>query len=44
MRVNVVQYGDMALKHAVLDVVPGEEQRFEEAFCPAISIISAMGG
>jgi len=38
------QNGPMILEHAVLDVVPGEEQRFEEAFDQARPIISSMPG
>lgn len=34
----------MILEHAVLDVVPGEEQRFETAFGTARPIISSMTG
>lgn len=34
----------MVLEHAVLDVVPGEEQRFEEAFGQAKRIIARMAG
>ena len=34
----------MILEHAVLDVRPGEEQRFERAFADAESIIAAMPG
>ena len=34
----------MILEHAVLDVVPGEEQRFEEAFGEAKAIIASMSG
>jgi heme-degrading monooxygenase HmoA len=34
----------VVLEHAVLDVVPGEEQRFETAFGAAHSLISAMTG
>ena len=34
----------MILEHAVLDVVPGEEQRFEEAFGEAKTIIASMSG
>jgi heme-degrading monooxygenase HmoA len=32
------------LEHAVLEVIPGEERRFEAAFGEAKSIISAMPG
>jgi heme-degrading monooxygenase HmoA len=34
----------MILEHAVLDVVPGEEQGFEEAFEQAKPIIASMPG
>jgi heme-degrading monooxygenase HmoA len=34
----------MILEHAVLDVRPGAEQRFERAFADAKSIIAAMPG
>lgn len=34
----------MILEHAVLEVVPGEEGRFEEAFSRARSVISAAEG
>jgi heme-degrading monooxygenase HmoA len=34
----------MILEHAVLEVVPGEEQRFEEAFGEAKAIIASMSG
>ena len=34
----------MILEHAVLDVVQGEEQRFEEAFDRAQTIIASMPG
>jgi heme-degrading monooxygenase HmoA len=34
----------MILEHAVLDVIPGEQERFEEAFGTAHPIISAMSG
>lgn len=34
----------MILEHAVLDVIPGEEDAFEEAFPRAKSIISAAAG
>ena len=34
----------MILEHAVLDVVQGEERRFEEAFEQARTIIAAMPG
>ena len=34
----------MILEHAVLDVVPGEEQRFEDAFFRAKAIIASMPG
>ena len=34
----------MILEHAVLDVVPGQEARFEAAFGEAKAIISSMPG
>ena len=34
----------MILEHAVLEVVPGEEPRFEEAFGEAKAIIASMSG
>jgi len=34
----------MILEHAVLDVVPGEEQRFQDAFAEAKAIIASMPG
>ena len=34
----------MILEHAVIDVVPGEEQRFEDAFLRAKAIIASMPG
>lgn len=34
----------MILEHAVLDVVPGEEERFEDAFESAHPIIASMPG
>lgn len=34
----------MILEHAVLDVIPGEAERFEEAFRSARPIISSMPG
>jgi heme-degrading monooxygenase HmoA len=34
----------MILEHAVLDVIPGEGQAFEEAFAGATSIIASMPG
>lgn len=34
----------MILEHAVLDVVPGREAQFEEAFDQAKTIISSMPG
>ena len=34
----------MILEHAVLDVVPGEEMRFEAAFAKAKRIIASMDG
>ena len=34
----------MILEHAVLDVVPGEEGRFESAFAEAKAIIAGMPG
>jgi heme-degrading monooxygenase HmoA len=34
----------MVLEHAVLEVIPGQEQAFEEAFAQAKSIISAAAG
>lgn len=34
----------MVLEHAVLDVVPGQEAAFEEAFAKAKAIISASAG
>jgi heme-degrading monooxygenase HmoA len=34
----------MILEHAVLDVVPGEEHEFEEAFKQAKPIIASMPG
>jgi heme-degrading monooxygenase HmoA len=34
----------MILEHAVLDVIPGEEERFETAFGAAHPIISAVAG
>ena len=36
--------GVVILEHAVLDVVPGEEQRFEEDFARAQTIIASMPG
>lgn len=35
---------EMVLEHALLDVVPGEEAAFEEAFAEAKEIISAAAG
>jgi heme-degrading monooxygenase HmoA len=32
------------LEHAVLDVIPGEEQNFEEAFAEAKAIIASIPG
>jgi heme-degrading monooxygenase HmoA len=40
----VRQDGPVILEHAVLDVRPGEEDRFEAAFEPARAIIAAMPG
>jgi heme-degrading monooxygenase HmoA len=34
----------MILEHAVLDVLPGQEERFETAFHQAKHIISSAGG
>lgn len=34
----------MILEHAVLDVISGDEQRFEEAFSAAKAIIASMPG
>jgi heme-degrading monooxygenase HmoA len=34
----------MVLEHAVLEVVPGQESAFEEAFATAKAIISASAG
>jgi heme-degrading monooxygenase HmoA len=34
----------MILEHAVLDVIPGEAQRFESAFARAGAIIASMPG
>ena len=34
----------MILEHAVLDVIPGQEDAFEEAFAEAKGIISSMPG
>ncbi len=34
----------MILEHAVLDVIPGQEQAFEAAFATARPIISSMPG
>ena len=34
----------MILEHAVLDVIPGEKEHFEEAFDSARPIISSMPG
>jgi heme-degrading monooxygenase HmoA len=34
----------MILEHAVLDVIPGEEARFEAAFASAKGIIASMDG
>jgi len=34
----------MILEHAVLDVIPGDERRFEQAFAEAKAIISSMPG
>ena len=34
----------MILEHAVLDVVPGEESAFEDAFAQAKTIIASMAG
>jgi heme-degrading monooxygenase HmoA len=34
----------MIVEHAVLDVISGEEQRFERAFAEAKSIIASMPG
>jgi len=34
----------MILEHAMLDVIPGEEQKFERAFEQAQKIISSMPG
>jgi len=34
----------MILEHAVLDVMPGHERAFDEAFAGAKQIISSMGG
>jgi len=42
--VEVVQDGSMILEHACLDVIDGEEQRFEEAFAQAQTIIASMPG
>ena len=40
----VEQEGTVILEHAILDVVPGEEQRFEAAFQRAQHIIAAIAG
>ena len=34
----------MIREHAILDVIPGEEARFEQAFAEAKSIIASMPG
>jgi heme-degrading monooxygenase HmoA len=34
----------MTLEHAVLDVIPGQESSFEQAFAEATPIISSMPG
>jgi len=34
----------MILEHAVLDVIPGERERFEAAFEEAKTIIASMAG
>ena len=34
----------MILEHALLDVLPGQEEAFEAAFEEAKAVISAMGG
>jgi heme-degrading monooxygenase HmoA len=34
----------MILEHAVLDVIPGEDERFERAFAEARAIIASMAG
>lgn len=36
--------GPMVLEHAVLDVIPGQEDAFEAAFAEAKDIISASAG
>lgn len=36
--------GVVILEHAVLNVVPGEEERYEEAFARAQAIIASMPG
>ncbi len=38
------QNGFMVIEHAVLNVVPGEEQHFEETYLRAQTIIRAMPG
>lgn len=38
------QAGAVIVEHALLDVVAGQEQRFEEAFAEAEAIISSMPG
>ncbi|NOX50560.1 MAG: antibiotic biosynthesis monooxygenase, partial [Gammaproteobacteria bacterium] len=34
----------MILEVAILDVIPGEEERFESDFCKAQTIIASMPG
>ena len=34
----------MILEHALLDVIPGQAERFEKAFSSALPIISSMPG
>lgn len=38
------QAAAMILEHAVLDVIPGEEQNFESAFALAKAIIASVSG
>lgn len=41
---RVLQREPMILEHALLDIVPGEEARFEEAFHLAKAIIAGANG
>ena len=41
---SVQQNARMIREHAILDVIPGEEARFEQAFAEAKSIIASMPG